>query len=367
MKIYLILLFILVNAVQAVAQDELKIGGHIRLNADYRDWVDDSDRTRFEFESLKLSFNGKTGPFTVSADYRYYENVDFNAIRFADFGYQLDENWSFKLGITRVPFGKQAFLSNSFWYSINYYLGFEDDNDAGFVANYQGNNWQLSGGYFFNDEFNKPASFDRYSFDVADDGELRNKENGQWNLHYQGNWPHASGASTSFSLSYQRADILDLNTLHNNSHKAFSSHIQHSVNQFDIALQYIDYEYEVSPMSGANRDAIALSAFGYPFQIAKEGQSLVANIAYTFKNINPRVRSVTCYSEYGLVDSDLSRGRKSIQWVNGCMAAVDKFYIYLDAIHGENMWFAGGSGIGLDFNDGQPTTHRTNLSIGYYF
>jgi len=303
----------------------------------------------------------------VSADYRFYENADITVVRYADFGYHWDDSVSIKLGITRVPFGKQPFLSNAFWYSINYYLGFEDDNDAGMVVNYRGDNWQLSGGYFFNDEYNKPANFDRYSFDVADNGQLRNKENGQWNLHYERSWPHEPGANTNFSVSLQRGEILDLNNLKNNEHWALSTHVQHSVNHFDFTLQYVEYEYDVTPVDSQHSDRIVFSAFGFPFPIASEGHSFVANAAYTFKNISSRISSLTCYTEYGVVDSSLASASQSVQWVNGCVAAVDKFYIYLDTITGENMWFSGGSGIGLNFNDGSPTTHRTNLSIGYYF
>ena len=359
----------LLLALPAFAQEEkaVKIGGHIRANYSYIDWEEPAFRDGLEFESLRLNLSGEHENFSYKGEYRWYENTSFNTVRYADVTYKHDEHWQVTGGITKVPFGLLPFNSNNFWFSANYYIGFEDDYDAGAVVNYKRGPWEVHGGYFLNDEYNDAAKFERYSFDVADDGEFRNKEDGQYNLRVNYTSNFIKGATTDIGASYQRTDILNFDTLNEGTLDAWEMHLRHVQGDVKIELQYTDYKYDLAAPEGQATDRLAFSGFAFPVLMASEGSSYVANLVYTlpyeFKSLTP----VTCYSEYSRINPDVAEGRASSQWVNGCSFGWSKLYVYVDAIRGKNKWFSGGPGLALDLGGLQDTTNRLNISLGVYF
>lgn len=355
----------------SIAQEEqthtFSFGGHVRANFDHRDWVNSTDESRFEFESLKLTVQGQSGKFSYKADYRMYENVDMDVVKYADATYTFNQNQSLRGGITQVPFGLLPYASNSFWFSVNYYLGLEDDYDAGFVYQHKYRDWQFHAGYFFNDEYNKPGEFGRYSFDVADDGERRNKENGQYNLRFSRGFSWQEGITTDVGASYQYGDILNLDTNEEGEHTAWAVHMRSNYGPVKLELEYIDYAYDLAVPEGQSDDTVVLSAFTFPFPIASEGNSMIANLVYSVPYENGVIKNISCYTEYGLVDSNLAIGSESVQWANGCSFSLEQLSIYIDSIQGKNMWFSGGSGVAVDFPDSDEWTHRLNINFGYYF
>lgn len=362
-------LFLSTLAASPTFADELPvdIGGHVRVNYGHLDWQESEIRDGFEFESLRLNLSGELDKFSYKAEYRWYENVDFDTVRYADLTYTFDEELSVTGGITKVPFGLLPFASNSFWFSVNYYIGFEDDYDAGFTTNYTRGNWDFHAGYFLNDEYNDAATFGRYTFDVADDGEFRNQEDGQYNLraNYTGRW--IDGASTDVGVSFQYGDILNLDTLEHGDMSAYALHLRHIQGPFKVELQYIDFDYDLEAPEGQLRDRIAMSSFTFPFLQVAEGSSIMTNLVYTVPYKFENVSDVTCYTEYSQVSGDVDNEKTSSQWVNGCSFGWDKLFVYVDSIRGRNMWFSGGPGIGLDLGGLQDTTHRLNISLGIYF
>ncbi len=359
----------LLAASPAMAQEDkpVEIGGHIRANYSYVDWQEVAFRDGLEFESLRLNLSGDYGKFSYKGEYRWYENVSFNTVRYADVTYTHDEYWKLTGGITKVPFGLLPFASNNFWFSANYYIGFEDDYDAGAVLNYQRGNWTLHGGYFLNDEYNDAAEFDRYSFDVADDGEFRNKEDGQINLRVNYTDNFISGTTTDVGFSVQRTEVLNLDTLNDGDMTAFAVHLRHQQGDFKFELQYTDYKYELAAPDGQALDRLAFSGFGSPVLMASEASSYIGNVVYTLPHKFKALTPIKCYSEYSRIDPDGAQTRPSSQWVNGCSFGWNKLYVYIDTIQGKNMWFSGGPGLGLDLGGRQDTTKRLNISLGVYF
>ncbi|GGF73266.1 porin [Alteromonas lipolytica] len=345
----------------------VNIGGHVRLNYSYQDWPEPELRDGFGFESLKLTVSGETDEFSYQADYRWYENTDFNTVRYADLTYHVDERTSVSAGITKVPFGLLPFASNSFWFSINYYLGFEDDYDAGMVVQYERANWNFQAGYFFNDEYNDASRLGRYSFDIADDGSYRNQEDGQYNLRLSYTAGLIRGATTEVGASLQKADVLNLDTLDKGDMRAYALHVRHTQGPVVVALQYTDYDYDLAAPQGQATDRLALSAFDFPFLVAADAHSYTASVSYQLPFEFNAFTPIKCYSEYGSVEPDVAAGLRSSQWVNGCSFGWRSLYFYVDSIQGKNMWFSGGSGIGLNLGGNQDTTHRLNISLGLYF
>lgn len=91
-----------------------ELGGHVRVNYGHIDWAEDELRDGLEFESFRLNVSGEYESFSYKAEYRWYENTDFNTVRYADLTYTFDEYWKATAGITKVPFGLLPFASNSF-------------------------------------------------------------------------------------------------------------------------------------------------------------------------------------------------------------------------------------------------------------
>ena len=287
-------------------------------------------------------------------------------MRYADLTYTFNDNIALTGGITQVSFGLLPYASNSFWFSAQYYVGLEDDYDAGFVLNYQHDNLDLQLGYFFNDEYNNPAKLGRYSFDVADNGEFRNQEDGQVNVRFNYQLPWIMNGLTEIGGSYQYGNILNLDTMKHGDMNAWAAHVRHTQGPVKVALQYWQQDYNLAAPEGQLTDRLVLGSFEFPFEMASEADGIFViaqnTLPYRFRRITP----ITCYSEYGAINGDGAAGRKSWQWVNGCNLGWDQFFIYLDSIHAKNMWFSGGSGIGLDFGQ-QERTHRINLNFGLYF
>lgn len=343
------------------------LGGHVRINYDYRDWISDEDRSRMQFESLKLTVKGETENIEYKADYRWYENVDMTTVKYADFTLNLDEQNKVTAGVTQVPFGMQGVASNSFWFSINYYLGFEDDYDAGVVYNRTGTDWSIQAGYFFSDEYDNPSNFSRYSFDVAANDEYRNKENGQWNLRVNKTLNWENGSNTEFGLSLQQADILNLDTMENGDHFAYSFHVRHKLDKLKFEYEYVNYDYDLETPLGQSDEVIAMSSFNFDFLMAAKAESHIFNVVYQVPYENKLMKGLTCYSEYGVVNASGQQNDDSTQWVNGCYFQTDDLWIYVDSIRGKNMWFSGGPGVGFDNQTEQDWTNRLNINIGYYF
>ena len=349
--------------------DELpfNLSGHVRVNYGHQDWQIPEFRDGFEFESFKLGVSGESDQFSYKAEYRWYENTDFDTVRFADLTYHFDEQTEITAGITQNPFGLQPFASNNFWFSVNYYLGFEDDYDAGVKINHDWGNWDFQAAYFMNDEYNDAAEFGRYSFDVADDGEYRNKEDGQYNLRANYTANFIRGGTTDIGVSYQYGNILNLDTLDDGDMNAYAVHMRHTQGDLKVELQYIDYEYDLAAPEGQADDRIALSSFTFPFLAAADGKTYSANLVYSVPYKFTHIESLTCYSEYSVAKGEGSEGKNSSQWINGCSFGWDKLFVYVDSIQGKNMWFSGGPGVGLDLGGRQETTHRLNINLGIYF
>lgn len=344
-----------------------ELGGHVRLNYSYVDWAQNELRDGLEFESFKLNVAGKDDAFSYKAEYRWYENVDFNTIRFADLTYQIDNHWKTTVGITKVPFGLMPFASNNFWFSINYYIGFEDDYDAGAVVEYERGDWQFQTAYFLNDEYNDAAKLSRYSFDVADDGMFRNKEQNQFNVRANYTAKLLARSTTDIGFSVQQGEILNLDTLQNGDTSAYAFHVRHNQRPFKFEFQYTDFDYDLKAPIGQPTDRLAMSAYDFPFLATSKGKSYIANVVYTLPMKSKQLTPIKCYSEYGKVEPDEASALASSQWVNGCSFGWSKLYVYIDSIHGKNMWFSGGPGVGLDLGGRQETTHRLNISLGIYF
>ncbi|MDZ4046876.1 MAG: hypothetical protein U1E00_00790, partial [Pseudoxanthomonas sp.] len=165
---------------EAREDPSLDLGGAVRFNVGWRDYGDPAGNGDIDLELLRIDASGSHGPLFFSLQYRWYDG--FDAVHHAWAGWRLDGDRDLKLGIQQVPFGLLPYASHSFWFGSGYYLGLEDDYDTGLVYRHGAGDHGFHAGLFLSDEYGDAARFDRYSFDLADDGRLRYRERERLNL-----------------------------------------------------------------------------------------------------------------------------------------------------------------------------------------
>ena len=350
-------------------EDGINIGGAVRVNYAYKDYSEESKNKGgdFTFDMAAIKFDGKKGDWGLAAEYRFTSSTDY--IKYGYGFYDIDPEWQLQLGITKVPFGNPEFISNSFWFGLPYYLGFEDDHDLGVKAIYESNGWHTDLAFFKNAEYgpteNKRYATDLYSGTIAASGiEYYNEETNQFNLRQTYTAEYAGG-STTLGGSVQYGQIYNSNTSNNGERYAVALHLDSSYQGWNLQLQAMQYEYDAADAVDANK--IAVSVVSWQYEIASKGQVYSANIAKTF---NTDWGSVKCYNDFGLMTPDVADDDfdDSMQNVTGCAISAGPTYTMVDFIMGKNMTFATANNdhIGLP-EVGDDWDKRVNINFGYYF
>ncbi|NZA25618.1 hypothetical protein H0E84_04420 [Luteimonas sp. SJ-92] len=338
------------------AETDLSLGGAVRFSYG---WLDYGPGTGFDPELLRIDASGNTGRAFFSLQYRWYDG--FDAVHHAWAGWKLDGSSDLRVGVQQVPFGLLPYASHSFWFGSGYYLGIEDDYDLGVVWQRGDGAHQWHAGVFSGDEYGTGARYGRYSFDVATTAELPYRERWRVALRYEhaGDWNGAALAVGGSLFAGRVENRLD-GSLH--GHGGAALHAQWRRAELTLQLQWARYRYRVP------EPRIAMSAFLFPFEIAAEADVPTLNIAWEL----PRTGwfdAITCYNDLSatLPVADRPGLRDSVQNVTGCSFSKGSMLTYVDWIAGKNMWFVGGSGIGIDEPGSNRWRSRLNVNLGFYF
>lgn len=329
------------------------------MNYTWKDYDNDSNG-KFEFELFRIDVDVSQDDWYLDGQFRWYQG--FNSIHHAEVGYHLDSNNTVVAGITQVPFGMEPYGSDSFWFTGAYYVGLEDDYDAGIKWRNNNGKWSTDVAYFFNSEYDDGARYDRYSFDIASVPGKANREDGQINgrIQYTSDG-HTLGASAEIGK------FINSDTLAKGDRWAVGTHYKGTFDSWVIKAQLMHYNYDSEENLGTDDHRIALSAFEYPFDIASEATLYTVNLAKVFTLNTKLADTVTCYNEMTHISAAEESGlADSVQNVTGCNIAKGGLYTYIDWIAGKNMWFVGGPGVGVD-NGEVKWRSRLNVNIGYYF
>ncbi|WP_372486397.1 hypothetical protein AB9H29_09735 [Stenotrophomonas sepilia] len=333
-----------------------KPGGAVRFNYG---WLDYGPTSRLQLELMRADLDAGTGPFSFSAQYRWYDG--FDAVHHAYAGWQFSDATQLKAGIQQVPFGLLPTVSQSFWFGSGYYLGIEDDYDPGLVVIHRSGSttWHL--GWFSGDEYGSGARYDRYSFDVAQTEALPYRERQRLHARVESarDW---GGGELLLGASAFAGKVQNTQTRRQYGHQGAALHAQWQRDGWTAQLQWARYRYDVPG------DRIAMSAFESPFQVAAQADVPSANIAYSFGQ-KGWLDDITCYNNLSMTRPVGHRAglRDSWQNVTGCSLQKGIMLTYVDWISGRNMWFAGGDGIGIDEGGPSRWHSRLNFNIGFYF
>lgn len=353
--------------------DGIKLGGAVRLqysNERYRE----GNRERggdFDFDIFRINLDGKVGGVLLSAEWRWFQYM--NAVHHAWIGYDFDEGRQGQIGIQKVPFGVLPYNSHNFFFSSNYYVGLEDDYDAGIKYLHKEGPWDLRFGFYFNDEQGGADGFvdnreDRYSYDVvgyraAGEGTFDQPgnmlaENNTWNARVAYQLSAMDDMQIELGISAQYG-LLHSGSEKAGNHDAYAIHLVGDYGPWNLQLQAASYEYDVN--DGA--DLMAVGAYSFYDTIPAEADSYTANLSYSLPVSWGPVTNLTFYNDYSLI-TNKSAGLDDT-WMNvlGMALSAGGLYTYFDFISAENQPFIGGS-MGSDSN---KTEHRFNINLGYYF
>ncbi|QQX82647.1 hypothetical protein JK628_20490 [Shewanella sp. KX20019] len=348
-------------------EDGINIGGAVRVNYGYKDYSEASKDKGGDltFDMAAIKFDGKKGDWGLAAEYRFTSNTNY--IKYGYATYDVDPDWQLQFGINKVPFGNRDFISNSWWFGLPYYLGFEDDHDVGVKAIYESNGWHTDLAFYKNAEYG-PTENKRYSTDLytgtINGTEYNNEETNQFNVRQTYTAEH-EGGQTTFGGSVQYGQIYNSKTGNNGDRYAVALHLDSSYKDWNLQLQAMQYEYDAADAEDPNK--IGVSVVSWQYEIASKGQSYSVNLAKTF---NTDWGSVKCYNDFGLMTPDVDDDDydNSMQNVTGCAISAGPTYTMVDFVMGKNMTFstANNDHVGLP-EMGDDWDKRVNINFGYYF
>ncbi|MGI2104273.1 hypothetical protein CXF78_02410 [Shewanella sp. 11B5] len=348
-------------------EDGINVSGTLRANYSYKQYSDSSkDKSGdLTFEMASVKFNGKLDNWGLSSEYRFYDG--WEALRYGYAFYDYSEQLQIQFGINQVPFGNPGFISNSFWFGVPYYLGFEDDYDAGIKTVYSNNGWGTEFAFYKGAEYGASRN-ERYSTDLysgqVNGTDYYNEETNQLNLR-QTYAMEYEGGKTVVGASVEVGQIYNSNTGNNGDRYAVALHLDSSYKGWALQLQAMQYEYNAADALDDNK--LAVSAYYWQYEIASKAQAYSINIA---KTITTSWGSAKIYNDFGVVTPDVDNEDydNSYQNVTGVALSSGPTYTMIDFIMGKNMYAStrDNGHVGLP-EIGDSWDHRININFGYYF
>jgi len=362
---------------------ELHVGGALRINAFYKSWDQENKDLGGDlaFDTFRINVDGAYKGIGVSAEYRFYQG--YNMLHHGYVDYTFENSTKLLVGVSRVPFGLLPYASHNWFFNITYYLGLEDDYDAGVQVILPGDNLDLAFAFYKTDEGSYTGdSIDsaRYSYDVVhtDENELgyagvlgprTNTEVNQLNARATYTLGHGGESSTEIGVSAMYGGLYNSTSTETGRHWAGALHLNGNYGRFNVMLEALQYGFEPENPAGQDDRFIVKGAYDAPYKVASEGSIYMANIAYTLPVKGGPLDSITFYNDFSYLRKSEDSFTDSAQNVLGALVAAGKLYTYIDAAFGKNHpWI--GPDYGRALAEGDPDAGwelRFNINIGYYF
>ncbi len=224
----------------AQEKPQVKFGGALRFNYNLSTWKPEQKQRGgdFGFDLFRLNAKAAYKGIKLNAEYRLYSSAfGGGMLKQGWLGYDLDDKNELQLGLTQVPFEITQYNSSNWFFSINYYVGLEDDHDMGIKWHHENEKFAFDLAFFKNAEelqfgdasdlSNQRYSYDVSSIDVDGDGQLdyRNKEVNQLNGNFIYKF-NSNKAKHSLGASAQFGGLYNLHTQKMGNHYAFAAYYQ---------------------------------------------------------------------------------------------------------------------------------------------
>lgn len=318
---------------------------------------------------------------SMNFEYRLYsEGFGGGMLKQGWFGYEASDKVEIQLGLTQVPFGITQYNSHNWFFSLNYYMGLEDDHDMGIKYSRRTDNWLIDLAFFKNAEElnfgnNSDLSFSRYSYDITSidvngDGTLqhRNKEINQFNAKVVRRILNGANEH-QLGFSAQYGGIYNLDLEENGSHYALGAHYELNRNNWNLKAQVTRFNNDPILTGTDGENVMGMAAYGAPYLVATESINYTLGISYSLDVDWKPISNLLFYNDFGLMDKDEASFQDSYMNVTGVMVTAGGLYTYIDFAQGKNQPWLGpewtnalGSGT-ADAN----WEMRFNINFGYYF
>ncbi len=363
--------------------DYLDVGGAVRFNYLYQDW-NSANKERggdFDLDTFRLNVDASYKDVLLSAEYRFYGDgaggENYHMLHHGWFGYDFSDSVQAQLGVTQVPFGILPYASHNFFFSLPYYVGLEDDYDAGLKLVYDKAPWNVQLAFFKGSEYGATNS-ERYSYDVvhADydgDGfnEYADEESNQLNVRLAYTFEHGDSGSTELGLSGQVGQLYNSISDANGSRVAGALHLRSSFQRWNLMLEALRYQYNQDNPPGLDDRFVVMGAYDFPYKVARAGNIYMIGLSYALPvNWGP-ISELTFYDDFSILKKDGKGYADSRQNVLGMAVSAGPLYTYIDFAMGKNHpWL--GPGWTDSLAQGDPAADdewhtRFNINFGYYF
>jgi hypothetical protein len=354
------------NANSAPQQDgptlDVSINGSLRFNALFRAYGVDTqfenyaDRSLgnggFTFDTFRIGANGSYGGLVFDFEYAFYPgSFGGNYIHHGWVGYEFSDARQIQVGVSQVPFGIQPYASSSWFFNYSYYVGLEDDYDAGIKAMYQANGWDIQGAYYMNAEqtsFFGTANASRYSYDTvpttsADYISTRGiSEQNQFNIKVAYKLDHGDLGFTKVGVSGQRGQLISqgdsdfqtdvTGTGETDWHAAYAGHLQGRYGGFEAKLQFAQQELNPPVADGEDDGFVIMGAYGSPNQVASKVDVYSSSLAYHIPVNAGLVSEVKPYYDFSQVTKEVDSWNDNVMHDIGILTSAGPLFIYTDLI-----------------------------------
>ncbi len=352
----------------------LKVGGAFRVNAFYKNWEgEEANQAKggdLQFDTWRINVDAEYQGLLLKAEYRFYKG--FSMLKEGYAGYQFnDKETEIQVGVTQVPFGILPFASHNWFFSIPYYIGLEDDHDAGTKIKHQEGDWTFHGAFFKNSEGSFTGSSNnsaRYSYDIVGDNEETNQ--GNVRIAYQlGN--------TEIGVSGQYGQLFNIVKEDFGNHQAYAVHLNGNYGRLNVKAQALSYHYDPIQTS-AQEPFVIMGAYDFPYQVAKRGRVYSGGISYDFSVDWGPITKLTFYENFSFFDKTVSGYQNAQMNTIGCMITAGPIYTYVDVASGQSHPWIGAAWSEALARGTSPQAEakspdkpewatRFNINIGYYF
>ena len=399
----------------------VNINGSLRFNALFRSYGEQADKTLadggFTFDTFRIGANGSYGGLIFDSELAVYpESFGGVFLQKGWVGYEFSDAREIQVGVSQVPFGIQPYASSSWFFNSTYYVGLEDDYDAGIKAIFQPGNWDIQGAYYMNAEqtdFFAGSNFGRYSYDVVpvnsfpafgdagdandvngiggytvvpggNDGRSPIAEANQFNVKAAYSFDHGDLGFTKVGVSGQRGQLKNLSTGNTDWHAAYAAHLQGRYGGLGVKLEFAQQELN-PPLTDQERadfnsqsdvnynaeDFVVMGAYNFPQRVAAEHTVYSSSVSYRIPvNLGP-VSQVKPYYDFSLVtNKNVDAWNDNATHDIGFLTTAGPLFVYTDLNiskgHPFNHPGANFASVMAENNDNEWRT-AFNVNIGVYF
>ena len=393
---------------QEAPELNVSINGSLRFNALFRSYNTPSESANneilgdggFTFDTFRIGASGSYGGLIFDAEYAIYpETFGGLFIHHGWVGYQFSDDRQVQVGVSQVPFGIQPYASSSWFFNIPYYVGLEDDYDAGVKAIYTPGSWELKGAYYMNAEgtdFFAGQTFSRYSYDVAPvsaanyqvvpgGNDLRSDitEEHQFNGKVTYTFDHGDLGFTKVGASGQRGALTNQATGETEWSSAYALHVQGRYEGFEAKLEFAQQDFD-PPLDDEKRrafnaqpdvdynadDFVVMGAYAFPQRVASEHTLFSSSLAYHLPLDWGPVSQIKPYYDFSLLTKEVDGWNDNVTHDIGVLTSAGPLYLYTDLNVSKGHPF---NYPGIDYasvtaeNNDDEWRVAFNMNIGIYF